>query len=671
MLYWIRRYQQFIYVTITVVIVISFTFFGTYGAFQSPYPKDDVVFRAWDGSKVKRSELESFAHFIASDQEEKKIYGGAWGPNFLNNGVIKRDFMESGLFPLLFSAYRNVFISDLERKRTKERHYRLYRHPQAPFINTKQVWSSVAQDLLDKYDTFQKIENPTTEEAIAARIELFLAERSFPSSALRYALRFQEKQYQQLIPDRNLEYADLTLFGYHHAEDWFGPAAVRFMSAFVINTAKMAEKQGYRVSAKEAWNDLLAQADKSLQENPNQRIGSTEQYLHEQLRRMGMDKSRATEIWREVLLFRKVLHEQGRQGIVDEVATAMLDPYRKKYVEVDLYQWPSALQITHFRDLQHLFTYMDAVSSKKIQRECVLPKTHAPLQEIEKQTPELVQNQFVLDIASVNQHVLATQIPIKETWEWEVHERNWPCIRERFPEIGGEQQTTREERFALLDRLSNKVRAKIDQFARITIIENNPERLVHALEQTAAVRKTISLRKRGGNVPLPGFAGKPIEQENFVKLLETAALPEMQEVTKDALSFFTPDNIHYYRITPVEQAPEKHLFLFEEAQRDGTLESLTLRKLETFYQTLRGKNPTSYQKQDGSWKELREVRDEVAALYWKDRLDALRTSLKNSEASFDALAQHALENEFRKEMEKIQKEDKSPVQDPLYNNGCQ
>lgn len=87
-------------------------------------------------------------------------------------------------------------------------------------------------------------------------------------------------------------------FGYHTLEDWFGPRYVRLVAQFILNSAKVAEQKGYKVSKEEALADLMQHASISYQQNannPNLGVANLQQYFDEQLRRMNMDQNKAVK----------------------------------------------------------------------------------------------------------------------------------------------------------------------------------------------------------------------------------------------------------------------------------------------------------------------------------------------------------------------------------------
>ncbi len=61
------------------------------------------------------------AVFLQSDAALKKAFGGQWGPNFLNDGVITNDFLKTGLAAELVAQYGDAVSSDLESRFKREK----------------------------------------------------------------------------------------------------------------------------------------------------------------------------------------------------------------------------------------------------------------------------------------------------------------------------------------------------------------------------------------------------------------------------------------------------------------------------------------------------------------------------------------------------------------------
>ena len=223
MLDFFRKYQRYFFLVITVVIIISFSFFGADSTLGSNNWREQIAFKAVNGHEVSRMDLDEMAQFLATDNEDKMTFGGAWGPNFLNDGVIRKDFLETGLGEELALAYAQDLQPDIEKRLTKEKKYVLYTHPLAPYLSVSNAWNHFAPEMNANFDALRAAENGMDPRAFKSRVNLYLGEKKIPAPTLRYVLRYQEKQYNWLQPDDKLNQTDLSLFGYHTVEDWLRP----------------------------------------------------------------------------------------------------------------------------------------------------------------------------------------------------------------------------------------------------------------------------------------------------------------------------------------------------------------------------------------------------------------------------------------------------------------
>jgi len=645
MLEFFRKYQRYFFVIITVVIVISFSFFGTYSTINSDPVRDRVVFTAVDGSNIKRSMLDEMVVFLSTDGEDKLIYGGAWGPNFLNDGTIKKDLLATGLGEILAAQYMGELAPDLKAKFEKEKRYNFYVHPQAKFINVGTVWGYFAPSLKSNYEAYMKSENPADPETFALRIRLFLAEKEFPAPVLSQVLRYQEKQNGAINPDPNLPYYDLSLFGYHTVDDWFGPRFMRLAAEFIINASKIAEQKGYVVTKEEALADLLRNAEISFQQNlnsPNLGVANLPEYFNEQLRRLGMDQATAVKVWRDVLLFRRLFDDVGDAVLVDPLTEQQFMGYSKESVKGDLYRLPKELRLGDYRTLQKLELYLNAVSKRSDSDMLALPKTYLTLGDVEKKYPELVQKQYLLEISSTNKRALQAKVSLKDTWNWEVEDKNWEALKKQFPELGVKKGATREERVAALDSLDEMTRTRVDTFARSAIVDDHPEWLEKVLDETEGKVKMVGISSKGENSAFAGLKSG----DALMKALD--AQPN--------LTSFTADNNTFYRITVLDRAPNKQILTFAEAKTSGLLDQLLDRDLETYYQQIRDVNAADFQNEDKSWKPLSDVEDKVAEKYFAKTMKALQESSEQKSLPGDHAAVLRLLSHAKDIKDKIQKD---------------
>lgn len=619
MLAFMRKYQKYFFAIITVVIVISFSFFGTYSTLAGNSIHETVAFRTVGGDDVSRSELEEMAFFIGTDLEDKKLFGGIWGPNFLNDGVIRKDFLETGLASLLVGAYPDLVQSDFKNRWNKEVRYRPYVHPYVKFITSGNVWRYFAPEMEKNLEAFQRTKDPLSEEAIDLRVQLFLAERRFPSPYLKQMLLYQQNN-GNFQKDQTLEHQDLSLFGYHTVDDWFGNRFVRLLSEFIFNAASIAESKGYRVSKEEALADLRRNAEISFQENrsnPQLAVQNSTEYFDQQLMRMRLDKTKAAKIWQKVLLFRRLFDDVASASFIDSSMYTAFNSYANKGVKGDLYKLPENLRFSDFRKFQRFETYLDLVAKRKKEEKnsLVLPKEFLTAAELAKKAPELVQKHYILEVAKTNKKELEAKVTMKQALSWELDAKNWKTITDYIPELATKKS---DDKLELLDKLDDRTRMRLDSFAREQIVAAHPEWIEQALNEIPMQEISLNLAFNGQN---PIFEGSEV-QEKLMPLLDQL------EIGKE-LSKITFDKEHYYKVKVLKRSGEPSILTFEEADRANVLDGLTKQALEIAYIQMRVQDPGSFQNADKSWKPFNEVQDQVAALYFQKTLDSIRSQLKN------------------------------------------
>ena len=623
MLDFFRRYQRYFFIVITVVIIISFSFFGTYSTLGSDVWREQIAFKAVNGHEVTRADLEEMVTFIATDSTDKNLFQGAWGPNFLNDGVLTKDFLETGLAAELVARYQKELLSDLEARSDKEKKYKLYKHPNAPFIGVDSVWGYFSPAMSTYYAQVRNAENPVSPDAFDSRVKLFLEQRKLPASTVRNILHYQERQYSWLESDPNLDHTDLALFGYHTSEDWFGSHFTHLVSQFIMNAAILAEQQGYRVTKAEALADLMRNVQISYQERqsqPNIGVASVQDYMGEQLRRLRMDQSRAVKVWTQVLLFRRYFQDAGYSALADTLAYAKYNQFAFEQLGIDLYQVPQDLRLNSYDKLQKFEIYLGAVA-KPSKDKLSLPSEFLAKAEVSKSYPELVQKKFVLEIAQVNVKNISSRASLKEIWNWEAEEKNGDSLKKEFPELAIKSAQTREERIEVLDSLDTVTRNKVDVYAKNAILKGHPEWIKEALEQAPMQKTFVGLREEGGKLPFIGLDKKE-DRQKLAKLLDAAPLNQSPEANSP-LAAYTADQQNFYRIMVLEKAPESEILTFTEAETDGTLSAVRQRLLEKHYLAIRGKQPLLYQNDKKEWRPFESVQELVADDYFKPVIDAL------------------------------------------------
>ena len=646
MLSFFRKYQKVIYIFVTVIIVISFSFFGTYSSLNdapSNQRAETVAFVAVDGSEVKQGEVDELVYFISTDIEDKKSYNGAWGFNFLNDSVIQKDFLKPGIAELMISEFSSDLNKELTQRLEKEKLFSPYKNPQASFISADLMWTHFAPKIQENLKLLQTTVDPLSKESIKARVALYLAEKEFPSERLRQVFRYQESQYDWLSPDPQLNQQDLSLFGYHFIEDWFGKSFLELTSQTIINIAKMAEEKGYTVTDEEVIADLTRSAEISFYENqqsPYMTVVNRQQYLGEHLNRMGLTMSQSVKIWKKVLLFRRLVHDTGNSIFVDALPYKKFYKYAKKSVAVDLYQLPQIFDKLDYDKLQKFEIYLQSVAKdypKAYLKKSVLelPDDYLSIDKIEKNTPELVKKHYRLAFLEVKKQSLISKINIKDTWEWELKEENWEILKKEFPILGAKEgqvgKLEEADRFKILESLDSKTRRGIDLFANTRSIKDHPEWLEDAFAQAEPQELSLDIHLRGGDLPFKGIK----DQKKFISLLDQAPLAVKEGEEKVEQLFVSDDDEHYYKIQVLERAENKEIVSFSDALEKGLLTGILADHLQVHYKKIRGGN-RSFLDDEGNWKPLQIVRSEVADNYFSPVLSVLyQNYLKSNQIKKD------------------------------------
>lgn len=619
MLQFFRKHQRFLFLFTTIMIVISFTFFGTFSAMmQSGGSQEKPVMELVDGRKLRQSELNALVRMIAGDFLIRGQSNQNLMPNLLNGDFLQKNLFETKIALILAEKYFDVLSPELIEVQDKIHRYQPYVHPEAPFISAAQVWKKFAPDIAYKIDLLKQGKKPSP-MTVAHLIDLYGDQQRLSPELVRRMLAYEQASYPSIKKDPYLMQVDLNLFGFSTMDQWFGKKFLEMLGSFVLNSASIAEKKGYKVSAKEAradlWNNVHSGLERFTQNAPtNQEVQEVYQI---QLRAAGVDETTAISMWSKVMAFRKMLHERGESVFLDPLFEKQFRSYAQETAQIELYRLPASLRSLDFAGLLKLQIYLEEVADKQFKGKAQainLPATFASVEEIEKRCPELVQRQCTVEVKHVAIDSIYDRISLKQTWDWQTQDVNWNLLKNEYTFLAEQQDATVSERFATLDGLKKEERWKIDQFSREAIAKAHPEWISEALATATPEIKKLKVRSQGPIAFLTGI-------ENGEKLMQ------LFESGHETLKCFTEDQIHYYSFNVIEKPSSKEVLLFADALSDGTLARLLEKRLNEHYPDVRKKEPNVYQLSNGSWKNLNEVSDLVGERVFFEQLKAIADSV--------------------------------------------
>ncbi|MBU6447147.1 MAG: hypothetical protein KGQ49_07090, partial [Verrucomicrobia bacterium] len=396
---------------ITVMVISSFIFFGTFSTYGGDVEKPDKsIGQMIDGQSMMLSEVQKVARFIATDRQDSML-GRGMPPNFCNDGVIRIDFLRDGLALPIVTEYYDFLKADFDSRLDKAKRYKPYEHPEAPFLSAQGIWDRLIPDLTQEMRSLQAEERANLD--VFSHLEkLYLYQSRLQPEMLRQILIHQHRQYPWLTIDQRLSYEDLALFGFHSASDWFGRNFVDLVAEFILNGAAAAEEKGYRVTLQEAKGDLIHHFQETMAQLAASKA-KPEISFHAHLRMLGFDEKSASEVWRKVLLFRRYFHDVGEAAFVDKLPYKDFAGFARETAIVQAYRFPIAPSSA--QDWAELQFYIQAVSGGK-----EWPKSILSLEEIEKKVPELVQKTVKAKVAEVSKKQIGLRASIKQVWDWEV-----------------------------------------------------------------------------------------------------------------------------------------------------------------------------------------------------------------------------------------------------------
>lgn len=603
MLEFFRRYQKIFFIFVTILIVISFSVVGFNTQIIESIP-DNQIGKTVNGRPIYSKEL-----LVLSQLLNHSVFDADrsnW-PHLLNDGVIEKNFLETGLAVMLAAKYFSYLEPELTKKEQIISRFQPYAHPHDAQLNCREVWKNYSPGLLSHLEQLKNAKMNV--DGFSTLCQLYLDQVAFPKEAMQQVLHFQE-QRAGIPKDPRLAEIELSLFGFKNAKDWFGDRFIQLASQFIVNVSSLAEQKNYQITKQEVQTDLLQniyKGYKQLSQNKTLEPQQAMQYFQRELQVLGLNETDVINAWRHVMLFRRLVLDTSGSVFNDPLAQKQFHVFADQSVKVELYELPSYLRLHDFSSLLQLQVYLEAVSLQK-PKNLDLPLEFASLDSIESRQPALVQKKVEVRLSSIPIEELTAQISLKNTWEWEITDQGWSFLQSRFPELKSSL-----ERRQVLDQLDSLTLTLIDQAARLEMVRQDKELIAQALQQKQAQTVELSVRKKQvGQGPYVSL----LANQEFTAFLENAPL----ESIKDCCSV---DANNFYRIELLKRSEQKELVSFEEALQDGTLQSILDQQLEEAYPKIRKGQETLFLQTKGTFKPFYEVKEQLARILYEPLLLAI------------------------------------------------
>ena len=612
MLNFLRKYQKVVFGAVTGALVISMTFFGSYGAIsRSPSEiKDEVISKGIDGSKISKLHIEQLKRFILTDGDDIDFYHTGSMPNLFNKGVIKQEIFAKGLALMVAEAYFDEIQDQLNERLEKQKKFKGYQHPAAPFISAENLYTQFLPELSQLLKKIRSEDFTVSKESLKDLFALHEQTYSFPTEYVRRFLSYQQNQYDWIAKDPELSQGDLSLFKFHSLEDWFGSNFSDLLAQVIYNGALLAKKEGIEISYGQARENLIKNGYESLKRLSNEEpsVESLDQLWNQFLKAHRLSEKEAVTLWQEILLFQKVLELKGSSVLVDAFSQKEFDQFVSLQREVAKYEIAYDFKIKSFDELMEFEVYQDAVCEKKSGGILGLSDKIKNEEKLLESYPELFEKTYDLEFASLNLNDLAANISLKKVWDWQLVEENFTTIKSKFPKAE-----------AGLDRLEDSLREQIDRFSALEILKSDKALIAEKLSEIKKEKKSLRIAQDFSKKVVDGID----DLEAFTSILEE----------KKELDFYSQNGIDYLSVKLISASEKPRLLTFKEASHQKILKTFVDKKLQSVENEFRLKNPSASLKEDGSKKAYEAIRSELGAYAFKSLLAALEKKVDLSDLS--------------------------------------
>lgn len=614
-----RRYQRIIFLGTTAIIILSFSFFGTYSSMVNSKVEDPVLFTSLKGHKVTKSECMSYVDFLSigtTGNAEHRL-------NLFNDGFLEKDILSTCVGEAIFEKWKEKGIAQyLAQKKVQEASYHLYQHPKAPFLSTEYVWNYFAPQMKDSFALYQQNNGRDANSLFKAKASLFVAEKQCPGAFVKQLLLYQEKQASWLEPDASLAGRDFSLFGYQSANDWFGEEFMQHVVETVVDGAEVAVKEGFSVSDAEVLSSLYTNVKTAASRYSDLADRPLDEILQVSLRSLGMDLITVKKVWKTLLLYR-----YAYTNLYDHLAVSSF-PFRKILAQqsrsrtLNTYSLQPALRVHSTEDLAELYLWKQAVLPKSDDISFFTEGYRSP-EAIMSSFHEFVQERFSVSYRMVGPEQLEPLIKLKDLWKWQADEKNFALLAEKFPRLLEEKVVDAESRARAIESLPASLQHELNQYSKKLFLQGHPEWIEQQMKHQASTTKVLFLRPRGESGELEGIS-------NMVALADLLRKSPVSALD-DHLKAYSQDGVHFYEFVVQDKSTQFEVVPLIQLREDGTLSRVLAKMLETQYPVLRKISPKQFLKENGEWKPFNEVRLEVLDVYLAplySRLDKMRPEME-------------------------------------------
>ncbi|MFY7843337.1 MAG: hypothetical protein ACOVOR_04905 [Rhabdochlamydiaceae bacterium] len=569
MLSFFRKNQKIFFIFVTIVIVISFIFFGgnqsrNQGIFKV---KDEKIGPGVKGGVISKRELELVKLILNANPELNQVNNRL--PYLINNKFFLKEVVDKGVVPVLAKKYFPYIQRDLSKKWQNIRNYTPYEHPFQKDLSLNSLWKQFNLPIEKTLSALKNTEKPDQLYAFDLLKELYSAQTKISPDILKMLVAYQQMNEGIENSDRNLEGRDFYLFHYHSLEEWMGSDFLNILSQVVINGAFLAESEGIKISYKEAEKSLIEHLSvelKKIRREEDNGYLYIKDYLSQEAYGIGYDYKEVIKAWRYMLLFQALFEQKLKKIEQDPLMGPQLYTSDEEIIEAELYTLPAELSIKDYTDLMLCQIYLDrATDSASFSS---WPTRILSVEEVYQNEPSLVEEKIDIAYAEVTLEDLLFRVSLKELWDWEV--KNYQVLRKRFNDLFSKDATTDEERLSVLQNLPEKLKKDVEIWSREQIIKEKQNFKELVLNTIPTKQMSLLIREGSSQSSLKGI--KDLSKLKY-ELAEKGPV----------LNGYTQDGSHFYKIMLTHKGDNRRVLSLKEARDEGVLLAILEKKFKSLY----------------------------------------------------------------------------------------
>jgi len=550
---------------IMICVVVTMLFYGM-GSKTVPQGRElqDQVFVAGKGEvkrEVKKRQIDAMKAYLKFDLG----YGFSKvleRQNIFANGFFIR-LLDSSFGRGLADEYFSKVEGDFAKQVKKHRRQRLYRHDSGA-TPTEDVMKKYAPDYYESYAKVADKKRVIDASLLQDMISLMAHQQEFTPRNLQMLTTIYMQDILHL-DDPAIERRNFAMFQARDNEDVFGNAFMELFAQAIIEGAAFAKEKGFNVSYEEAQGvvyrrarDVLAAQYYDLEDEHFDKVFKNLEGC------MGLSKKEIVKAAQAIMVFEKMFTCSDNALVYDRFAFPKLFGDKVVLLDASVVEESRAMVVTSVKEALELDLYLSSIgeASEFLQ----VPEKCFEMEKIQKETPILFTESYVLKVARRTLEDIGKEYSIKKVWSYQTSDEGWKALCEKFSFA---EDLSKDERFDLLQTQEAGKKLAVDKFSREKMAASDIALIEKTLEKQPLTKGVLQYNSK---VSTKNF-GLDFDEAKLIEKLN--ALEEGEEI-----SCYTQDQKQFFRFVLVKKSEGPKLSTFAQAKKAGILTQMIEDSLE-------------------------------------------------------------------------------------------